>query len=160
MENEITLTWYEIYMAAHVGVARRLASLERKETNKVQNKDFGWHSDIEGACGELAVAKFLGIFWDGSINTFKAPDVGLLHVRHTQLPNGHLFIREGDDERGLYVLVTGFHPIYKIPGFMIAINGMKDEYSKNPNGKFPTWMVPQSKLLDINLLNERKWKKD
>ncbi len=38
---EIILTPYEIYMAASVGVARRLASLKRGETNKVNNKDFG-----------------------------------------------------------------------------------------------------------------------
>lgn len=60
-------------MAATIGVNRHLAAVKRGLENKHgANSDRAWQYHIEGACGELAVAKSLGISWSGSINTFKA----------------------------------------------------------------------------------------
>jgi hypothetical protein len=144
----ITLSFHEIYMAACIGVARRLASLKRNETNKVQNKDFGWHTDIEAACAELAVAKFLNIHWDGSINSFKKADISnSLQVRHTQLPNGCLILRDRDNPEEKYVLVTGTHPQYKIIGYILGKNGMQNEFLRNPGEVYPAWFVPQKVLI-------------
>jgi hypothetical protein len=148
----IKLDFYEIYMAATVGVARRLASLKRGQTNKVQNIDFGWHSDIEGACAEIAVAKYLNVFWGGSINTFKMPDVGKLQVRHTQHKNGCLIIRNNDSRHDFYILVTGTHPIYTLQGYILGGDGMKIEYLKNPNNttKQEAFFIPQEALNSVD----------
>jgi len=152
----VALTFHEIYIAACIGVARRLASIKRGETNKVQNKDFGWHSDIEGACGELAVAKFLGVFWDGSINTFKSADIGMsLQIRHTQHEDGCLILRSGDATTDTYILVTGSHPKYEIRGYIAGYEGMIDDFIKDPNGKYPAWFVPQENL---NPISELRWR--
>jgi hypothetical protein len=147
----IELSFHEIYMAACIGVARRLASLKRNETNKVQNKDFGWHTDIEAACAELAVAKFLNIHWDGSINTFKKPDLSnSLQIRHTQLINGCLILRNQDCPHSKYVLVTGTHPQYKIAGYINGKDGMQDKFLRDPGGNYPAWFVPQDYLKPLN----------
>jgi len=152
----IQLSFHEVYMAACIGVARRLASLKRGETNKVQNKDFGWHSDIEAACAELAVAKHLGVFWDGSVNTFKAPDIGHLQIRHTQHNNGCLILRPADSPTETYVLITGTHPNYTIRGYIKGEDGKKPEFLRDPNGKFQAWFVPQCNLLPFSNLKTKK----
>jgi len=148
----VTLTEYEIYMGASVGTLRTLASLKRGETNKVQNRDFGWHSDIESACSEIAFAKYSGIYWGGSVNTFKAPDVGLAQVRHTQHKTGRLIIRHNDSPTDYYVLVIGTHPDYTVHGYILGSEGMKDEYLDNPikTEKGEAFFVPQRALLDID----------
>ena len=152
----VTLSFHEVYMAATIGVARMLASMKRGETNKVQNKDFGWHTDIESACAELAVAKHLGVFWDGSINTFKAPDIGRnIQVRHTQHKNGCLILRGADSPSEVYILVTGYHPKYEIRGYIKGEDGMRPEFLRDPNGKFPAWFVPQYNLISATNLRHK-----
>lgn len=143
-------------MAATVGVMRRLASLNRGETNKINNKDFGWHTDIEGACAECAFAKGMGWFWDGSVNTFKRPDVGIIQVRHTQYPKGCLAFRVGDDEDDRFVLVTGTHPEYTIRGWLFGHEIMRDEWIYDDSGKQPkVWFAPQEHLRPIG---RESWK--
>lgn len=158
MKRIVKLEFYEIYMGATVGVGRRLASMKREKTNKVENKDFGWHTDIEGACAEVAVAKHLNIFWDGSINTFKLPDVGEFQVKHTQYGNGSLIIRKEHDPGFFYILVTGTHPIFTIQGFILGGEGKKDEYLSNPNNTKDgeAFFVPQKVLTDVDDLKVRK----
>lgn len=152
MKRTVKLEFYEIYMGATVGVARRLASLKRGKTNKVENKDFGWHTDIESACAEVAVAKHLNIFWDGSINTFSLPDVGEFQVKHTQHPKGRLIIRKDLDPDFHYILVTGTHPHYTLHGFLLGAEGMKDEYLENPNNTKDgeAFFVPRDALKAID----------
>jgi len=152
-ENKVILTYHEVYMGACIGVARQLASLRRGETNKVQNVDFGWHSNIEASCAELALAKHLGVFWDGSINTFKEPDVGCLQVRHTQLTDGCLILRNRDDAETRYVLVVGTHPEYLIVGWAWGGVVMRDKFLRDPGGKYPAWFVPQVELQPIGCLD-------
>lgn len=146
MSHEITLSWHEIYMGACVGVTRRIASLKRSQTNKVNNVDFGWHSDIEGACAEIAVGKLLDRHWDGSVNTFKAPDVGNLHVRHTQRPDGSLIIRGADGDSDRFCLVVGTHPTYSVLGWIAGGDAKTESYERNPGGSHSAWFVPQSAL--------------
>ena len=151
---KVILSWYEIFMGAEVGLARMIASMKMSGTNKVNNKDFGWHSDIEGALAEVAVAKHLNIFWDGSVNTFKRPDVGSLQIRHTQHKNGCLIVRRGDSDDEIYVLVTGTHPEDELRGFMHGFEAKVDEFWRNVDGKVtsPAWFVPQSRLTKMELL--------
>jgi len=153
----VKLNWYEIYMGSNVGVARRLASLKRGDTNKVQNKDFGWHTDIEGACAEVAVAKHLNIFWGGSVNTFKLPDVGEFQVKHTQHDNGSLILRKSLDPNLFYILVTGTHPHYTIHGYILGADGMIEKNLRNPlkTERGEAHFVPQGILKDIDELKDK-----
>ncbi len=147
---KVSLSGYEIYMASCVGTARRLASLKRGETNKVQNKDFGWHTDIEAACAEVSVAKALNVFWGGSVNTFKLPDVDGVQVRHTQHTTGRLIVRDNDSDEEIFVLVTGSHPDYELRGWCFGRDAKQEKYLQR--GDHPAWFVDQSGLRNIEEL--------
>ena len=136
-------------MAATVGAMREISSYKSRFTNPVQNKDFGWHIDIEAACAEVALAKHLGVFWDGSVGTGKAIDVGKYQVRHTPRENGALIIRPRDSDFEQFVLVTGVAPDFIIRGWILGVDGKVQKYLRDPNGKFPAYFVPQSDLKAI-----------
>lgn len=157
MSPVVELQWYEIQMGAYVGIARHIRSFKLSQTNKVQNKDFGWHTDIEGACAEVATAKYLNIYWDGSVDTFKLPDVGNFQVKHTQHPGGSLIFRKELDPSYFYILVTGSRPLYTLRGFMLGEKCMKDEYLSNPNNtkNGEAFFFPQNKLWDIGYLKSK-----
>ena len=155
---KIKLEAYEIYMAAMVGMRRRISIMAKtgfKNTNKTHSKDFGWHTDIEAACAEMVVAKFLGMYWDYSVDTFKVPDVGGIQVRHTAYDTGCLVIRDADSNDEIFLLVTGSSPEYFIRGWVTGYSGKKDEYLRyqdTPGGE--AWFVPQESLRNPMELNK------
>jgi len=81
MGYPITLNWYEAAMAAEVGKLRYLSALKNKRMGRHGFDGGEWGEHIEGACGECAAAKFLGVYWDGSVDCFDKSDVGPLHIR-------------------------------------------------------------------------------
>jgi hypothetical protein len=133
-------------LAATVGVMRTISSLARDKSN-TKDKNFGWHSDIEGALAECALAKWQGVFWDGGINTFKAPDVGLMQVRHTPYTDGHLIVRTADKDDERYALVTGQFGTYHIHGWCYGSFAKQDKYIKDDD----SWFVPQQDLTDFSI---------
>lgn len=100
----VRLTTWEALQAAQVGCMRnveniKLGRLARYGAGDRGRGDFQLH--IDGAMGELAVAKALGIFWSGK-GAFRGPDVGAdIQVRssdggrslilHTDDPDDSLF---------------------------------------------------------------------
>jgi hypothetical protein len=79
----VKLTWFELKLAAEVGVLRNVESYKKGLPDKHYTAKENWSTHILGASCELALAKILGIYWDGSVNVFKVPDVGPYHVRGT-----------------------------------------------------------------------------
>jgi hypothetical protein len=143
----VTLDRNEIYIGAIIGVRRMLESWKSKECNKVKNKDFGWHSDIEAACAELAFAKWMGVYWDFSVNTFKKPDVAGYQVRHCQSADGSLIVRPNDSNSENYVLVVGTTPEFKIIGWIKGEDAKTTKHDfKGYNGMPDCWMVKQEFL--------------
>ena len=112
----IKLKWHEVQMAWDVGVNRAAHSI------RMELKDaHGWRpdpvSDIGWQClsasSELAVAKALHLYWNGSVNTFSRPDLPnieiksqLHHVLDRNKQTNFLIVRKNmpDDQR--YVLVV------------------------------------------------------
>jgi len=148
--DKVQLTKSEMYFAALVGVRRNIASFQVQSTNKVKNKDFGWHIDIEAACAEMAVAKHFNLYWDGSVNTFKLPDVGGFQVRHTQKLDGCLIVRPSDSDREMYLLIVGSSPVYFIVGWCYGHEAKQEQYVVGYNDMPPAWFVPQEYLHDIH----------
>lgn len=144
----VSLKAYEVYIAAMVGARRTISSLGSSKTGNV-NADVGWHTDIEGAGGEMAVAKALDVYWDGSVDTYKLPDVGKYQVRQTELSNGSLIVREGDSDDEIFILVTGKAPLYEVRGYMLGAAAKREEFVRDPHGMSPAWFVPQGKLSPI-----------
>lgn len=105
--------------------------------------------DFNGAVGEMCAAAALGLQWEGSVNVFKVPDVGTFHVRTAFEENYSLIIRDGDPD-GIYVLVVGCLPVYKVVGFISSADAKAmDKYRRNPNGRGAAWFIPQHELTPI-----------
>jgi hypothetical protein len=152
----IELTGDEWDFAAKVGLLRMRESANagrfahRNETRSARKREF---DERLGAAGEFAVAKHLGIAYDGSVNTFhKAPDVGRFDVRTTtRIEDGCLIIRDNDHIERPFVLVLGAgfpgRPLY-VAGWMWGYR-IAPRHERAPHGHPKAWFVPQSELSPI-----------
>jgi hypothetical protein len=147
------------------------AGLERNRINREANKKSvivvgsSIKSDIQGARAELAVAKAFGLDWTGRVFSnaeWKAwsqaggRDVGMLEVRSTHYPWGHLPMFEKDHNDYPYVLVIVHSDSeYEIKGWVWGAEGKRREYWKDPakSGK-AYFNVPQSVLRSVESLDK------
>lgn len=147
---EITLAWHEYAMASEIGRLRQLTSVRRGSADNHGFNGLGWSEHIEGACGEMAVSKFLGVYWDGGIDTFKNADIGArIQVRTRSSHSYELIVRPDDYDDDIYVLVTGKCPKYRIQGFTYGSAAKKKEYLQTHGNRPAAYFVPNSKLSDI-----------
>jgi hypothetical protein len=147
----VTLTPPEMSMAAQVGCARHIEALRLslKDKHGAQEHD-GWQLHIEGACGELALAKCLGVHWEGTVNTFKrGGDVGTMQVRTRSKHDYELIVRKDDDTKAMYWLVTGTCPDYRIHGFIRGYDAQRAEWWFRHGGREGAWFVPQNQLKPV-----------
>lgn len=147
MPIEIKLTSHELMQSGLVGVMRRVSSLKEGYNKNKHAEKSDWATDIDGAAAEQAVARWLGGYWSGHVRSFKAPDVGVFQVRSSNHKVPHLILRGNDDPQETYLLVAARPPVYTIIGFLLAAEGMADQYWRPPdhNGG-GAWWVPQSAL--------------
>jgi len=149
-QNEIILTDFECKLAAGVGLERQLQALEKGLKPGYGYEGTGWKEHIEGACGEMAAAKYLNCYWNGSFNTFRTGgDVGNLQVRTRRLHWYDLIVREADRDEDYFVLVTGVTPHFFIRGYIQAKKAktMKECWKTVGIGKRPpAWFIPEKKL--------------
>lgn len=152
---KITLTIGEMHLAAQNGCLRQIESMAKGLQDKHGFEGPGWNIHIEGAAGEIAVAKALGIYWGGSVNSFRTEnDVGKFEVR-TASKNGYkLIVREQDKDSNIYILVTGSAPHFEVVGWMYGGDAKQKKYENAPNGRAAAYFVPQSDLRAIDELKE------
>ena len=116
---------FEYEMAVNVGMRRLVSS-----TYKGDKDVAGYNSDsedaykdaVEAAPAELAVAKYYGIYWDGSYNTYGIPDLldGTIDVKRCR-NSLHLIVRPKDEKKSdcALVAVTGSKGSYIIHGWQM-----------------------------------------
>lgn len=155
MRIELSLTeWHHAVQTAvlrmMVSSASRLRHASTYERNWAQRLD----EEVTGSVGEIAVAKSIGQFHIGSVNTFhRVPDCfGNAEVRATRRENGCLIVRDNDADDRLFVLVVGDPPVVRIVGFLRGADAKRDEWLRNPHGHRAAWFVPQAALHPINEL--------
>jgi hypothetical protein len=146
----VTLDWFEVEMAAIVGVRRNLEGLRRGwlPHRRLGHADLpGWQGHVEGAAGELAVAKLLNRYWSGSINTFKSGgDVGAVQVRTRSRHDYQLIVRDEDRDADWFVLVTGQAPTFHVHGFIRGGDAKRPEWRHDHGGHAPAYFIPQPAL--------------
>lgn len=152
MKTIVNLSWHEAAMAAEVGRMRQLASIKAGLRDAYGCKSDGWSEHIEGACGEMAVAKHLGIYWDGSVNTFSRDDLPVCQVRTRSDHSYDLIIRPQDKDESRFVLVTGKCPQYIVHGWIKAAEGKKPEFLREHGGRPAAYFVPKDILSPIETL--------
>lgn len=151
---KVTLEWAEMRLACAVGVARQMDALKKNRAVRLNDpRDNKWSTHIEGACGEMAVAKALGIYWNGSMGRIDADDVGPYQVR-TTFDGGRCLLTHPDDKDDKpYILVTGPAPDFVVRGWLFGRDTKLPEYWRDPSGKNRwAYFVPQSKLRPISEL--------
>lgn len=147
------LTAHEIFHAALVGVTRQIDNLRNHRLDRYgASTEEGWRLHIEGACGELAVARYFDRYWSGNLGNLQAPDVGAFQVRTRPRPDGNLILHPSDADDEEFVLVTGTAPRFELRGWIRGAEGKRQEFWKDPAGGRPAFFVPASALHPMEAL--------
>jgi hypothetical protein len=164
----VRLTEREMLLAASSGVQREVECLRKlnggesvvleyeKNNNQVGPGGL-WQNHIEGAMGEFAVAKFLGLY-PGGITDKDATDVGEHYEVRTRPKSYYeLFVRKcekEDKEDKYFILAQGSYGVYTIRGWITAYEVFAHpEWFHNNSGKvsYQYW-VPHEFLQSIETL--------
>jgi hypothetical protein len=153
----IRLKTPEIMIGAYVANMRVIQ-------NYKQNYDQGphtiknlWSYHIEGALGEMAVAKHLNLYWSGNIGDREAPDVGPYQVKcNTSRTHDDLILRK-TDKKGIYIGVLCFTPEFEICGWIDSADAKIDTYWRAPVKERPAWFFPRDLLNPMDTLPELPW---
>lgn len=148
---EVTLSEYERYhYVPYWGHRRWIEAIEKglKPKHGLEEEE-GLSAHVWGVCGELAYAKARGIFYEPTINTFKAPDVGDVQVRCRTNHEWDLIIRRADHDAEFFVLVT-VDPkrstrlrVYDGGYWGWEAKQHKEWYRTYKKGRPKAWFVPQ-----------------
>lgn len=143
---KIKLTSYEIIQGALSGILRQVENLKNGRVPAHGAGDYNnWQIHVEGALGELALAKYLRVYWSGK-GEFRGGDVGSLQVRTSGYHNGHLLLHHEDNDDDQFWFVTGVNGVYVVRGWIYGFDGKKEEFWREDTGR-PAFFVPQSALL-------------
>ena len=150
MGVRVTLSQMEIACAVSVGSKRHLHALERRRADQHgcdPDKQDGWGIHIEGAAGEIVVAKFWGVYYPMTIDTFRRlPDVGECEVRTRSNPTYQLNVRENDDDDAPYILVRGRIPTFEIVGWLYGYEAKRNEWKKDYANREVAYFPPDNVL--------------
>lgn len=108
-----------------------------------------WYRDIIGACGEMAVAKALNLYWLGGINQGKEePDAGKnTQVRYSSNPSLGMVVRPNDPDHFKYVHVSGSIPCFTVHGWIEGFSAKRKEWLRDVGGRNkPAFFVPNEAL--------------
>ena len=156
----VTLSPVEMTLAANVAVLRQVTNLRDGRRDAHGAGEGGWQCHIEGALGELAVAKFLNVFWSGSLGNLGADDVGVLQVRAAARDDSRLIVHAGDPDDRAFVLVVGRAPQLTLVGWMLGSTAKQTRWIDDPVRRRgcaprPAFFVPQTELHPVSEL--RTW---
>ena len=157
---KVTLNSYELWQAAQVGLVRAYDSYI-KNNKDIWFENRTWAAmvavNVQGAIGEVAVAKALNLFFNGSFGVYKlSPDLSTkdikIEVRHSGEKKETCSVREGDDPESVIIFSTGGGPDIEILGWIYAGKAKTDAHKKTKaNGE--TWYAfPIGDLVNIETL--------
>jgi hypothetical protein len=151
---QVTLNSHEVGAAVRVGALRHWEAVRGGMADRHGFDGDGWGVHIEGALGEIAAAKALNIYWDGSVNTFKADDLAGIQVRTRSRADYELIVRPGDDDGAAWVLVTGKHGKYDVRGWIKGDDAKRDEWLAAHGNRPAAYFVPHAALKPIEELRK------
>lgn len=161
--HRISLSLGEMQQGIAVGTRRQLDSVMAGGAETWQSRNGpSWTEHIEGALGELAVARLCDVYWDGAINVFGAPDLPGVQIRTRRLHQYELIVRDkesagGRNDNTRYVLVTGRAPVLHVRGWIWGHEAKQPEYRKAPGSGEEAWFPPHSALHHVDPEDLRRW---
>jgi hypothetical protein len=145
--TRIVLDGSEMMLAANAGIMRQIENIKKGvQPAYGAGSERDWQYGIEGAMGEFALAKHLGIFWHGK-GKMRGDDVGTFQVRTSSRGDGDLILHPRDDDDKVFWLLTGLNGTYDVRGFIKAGDGKKEKWWRDPAKGRPAFFVPQSELI-------------
>jgi hypothetical protein len=151
----VRLSTTEMMVANYVGGARNVQSLVRRwEPAAGVGTANTWTPNVEGAAGEIAVAKILGIYWEPIVGNPLADDVGPYQVR-TNISRKYddLCLRAKDRDDRFYISVLSFAPDFDVLGFIRGAEGKRPEWLRDGTvGRPKCFYVPRDALHDLREL--------
>jgi hypothetical protein len=150
--RRIVLSASEMMVASYVGCARNVQSLTKHWGPAAGvGTSNTWTPNVEGAAGEIAVAKALGIYWQPIIGNHLADDVGPYQVR-TNISRKHddLCLRPKDRDDRIYISVLSFAPEFMVLGFIKGSDGKQACWLRDGTlGRPQCFYVPRTALHDL-----------
>ena len=159
----VTLTPGEVAHAKRIGASRQRMHEEAGHADAKVMRTSGASVHVLGALGELAVARALGLRWDGAFFPdaewqawrVNGHDVSSLEVRSTPRAGGRLLIQRDDEDHAPFVLVRGHaHPQYEVVGWLWGGEGKRAEWWRDVGYGRPCFFVPNERLLPLDRLAE------
>lgn len=150
---EISLDPCEMAIAACVGSSRQRFALGKGYQSKHGFRGIGWSEHIEGAAGEMAVAKYFGVYWGGAHNSWKGPDIGgNIQVRTRSEPWHELIVRDDDSDQDVFVLVTGRAPNFVLHGWIRGVDAKLPDWHQSHGNRPPAYFVSPEYLKPMDTL--------
>jgi hypothetical protein len=148
----VRLSGDEMYQGAIVGLRRQLRAVVKgskpRFPERYPGELFAYH--IIGAMAEVAVAKYLGVYWSAHTGKFSCGDVGEFEVRWSM--RSDLKVRPRDS--GIIVSVTGQPPEFKVVGWISADRARRLVGLTSPAKGKPAYFVPHEMLEPPEILRE------
>lgn len=158
----VTIEDEEVKLAIMVGATRRMNAMTKGYRDKLGVPN-DWRSEIEGAAGEIAFARFKNWYFDPTTKIFDGPDVGEVQVK-TDSNNRHpsLKVPVGSDPSLFFVLMIGLTPHFEIAGYIKGSDAMNEKRYKvqtRTDGKLkPAHFVPAGDLLPMPKRAVDEWR--
>lgn len=153
----VTLTVSEYGRAIFTGYERWSESVRSSRGDLIRDRGWvvGLHAHVNGAVGELAVAKLLGIYPVLSVCQFSgmAADLGKnIEVRHRTKREYELMVRDKDPGDRKYVLTRGEPPEIDVVGWMWGDDAKQDKYRANHGGFGEAYFVCDEDLYPVETI--------
>ena len=155
----VELTKDELFDGVRTGIRRNLQNILRGRKHRWSAQDVSaWDSHINGALGELCVAKALNREWTGKPVVLHGAknDVDGVEVRTTTYAAGKLLIHPDDQDDTPYILVTGYGLSWILRGWILGRDAKQQKWYRdvNNNRRF-AYFVPQDSLHGMDTLHRR-----
>jgi len=152
LPREGIFTEEELTVGAIVGGLREVSALTRERPSGYgYDESTPWERHINGAFGEMAVAKETNKYWQSlsfrsGLREHLPGDVGAVQVRATTHLGGRLIVHPDEPDNALFVLVTLNLPSYSLVGWKLGSEAKQQRYWDDPGTGRPAYFIPQADL--------------
>lgn len=153
-DDDIELNWSEVWQAIIGGCCRQVNAIRtgRRDTYGPTDRASAWGVHIEGAAGEIAVARRTGLYWSGR-RQWAPADIGVNLQARTTSPGNRLIVRARDSDDAVFVFVTGQIPRFTIHGWIVGRDAKDPAYLADPTGDgYRAYFVPADRLHPMSTL--------
>lgn len=158
MVTTVKLTLPEWDLAVNTARLRIISSVSQglnPATTYKRNALTRLTEEVVGACGEIGMAKALGLWFVPGLNTFHV-SADVLHdveVRGTALPHGSLIVRDNDADERRFVLALVDGTSVTLAGWLWGGEAKQEKWFRKPPKERPAWFVPQRAVRPMNTLS-------